>query len=314
MKKETNRVVLIGTGFVGASYAFALLNQSIADELVLLDVNMHKARGEAMDLNHGLPYTVSPTKIWAGTYADCQNADVIVITAGVNQKPGETRLDLIEKNEEIFREIMHNIVSNEFGGVLVVATNPVDIMTYIAWKYSNLPKQRVIGSGTTLDTARLRYMLGEYFAVDSRNVPAYIIGEHGDTELPVWSHATIGARPILSWINQNPAASEHDLDRIFESVRDAAYEMIACKSATYYGIAMSLARLTKAILNNENAVFTVSVYLDGMYSQKDIYIGVPAIVNRSGIRELIPLDLNVKEQKMFTHSAQVLRQAMQHII
>lgn len=314
MKKEINRVVLIGTGFVGSSYAFAMLNQGIAEEFVLVDLNVEKSEGEAMDLNHGLPYAPSPTKFWAGTYADCKDADIVVITAGANQKPGETRLDLVEKNAKIFKGIIDDVMESGFNGIIIVASNPVDIMTYVTWKYSGLPKEKVIGSGTTLDTARLRYMLGEYFEVDPRNAHAYIIGEHGDTELPVWSHATIGSKPVLELISEKENASSEDLDKIFESVRDAAYEIINRKGATYYGIAMGLARLTKAILSNENAVLTVSSYLDGQYGQEDIYIGVPAIVNRAGLREILQLDINEKEKEMFHHSVQVLKETMQKVI
>lgn len=314
MKKGINRVVLIGTGFVGASYAFAMLNQCIAEELVLVDTNIEKSKGEAMDLSHGLPFTTSPTKIWAGSYQDCRDADIVVITAGANQKPGETRLDLVEKNAKIFREIVRAVMQQAFQGIFIVASNPVDIMTYVTWKCSGLPKGKVIGSGTTLDTARLRYMLGEYFAVDPRNAHAYIIGEHGDTELPVWSHAAIGLKPIMQMMERKPNASVKDLEQIFQTVRDAAYEIIDYKGATYYGIAMGLARLTRAVLSNENAILTVSAYLNGQYGHQDIYIGVPAVVNRTGVREILELELNEHEKEMFHHSVEVLKQSMQKIL
>lgn len=314
MKKGINRVVLVGTGYVGASYAFAMLNQSIAEELVLVDVDAEKSEGEAMDLNHGLPFTTSPTRIWAGIYADCRDADIVVITAGANQRPGETRLDLVEKNARIFQSIVKEIMQAGFDGIIIVASNPVDIMTYVTWKYSGLPKEKVIGSGTTLDTARLRYMVGEYFAVDPRNAHAYIIGEHGDTELPVWSHAAIGGKPIEQLIAEKPGASLADLERIFHNVRDAAYDIINRKGTTSYGIAMGLARLTKAILSNENAVLTVSSYLAGEYGHRDIYIGVPAIVNRQGVREILVLNINAQEQEMLNHSVEVLKKSMRKIM
>lgn len=305
-----NRVVLIGTGFVGSSYAFAMLNQGITEELVLIDLNKEKSEGDAMDLNHGLPFAPSPTKIWFGDYSDCKDADLVVITAGANQKPGETRLDLVDKNMKVFQSIVSQVMASGFNGIFLVATNPVDILTYATWKFSGLPKERVIGSGTILDTARFRYLLGEYFQVDARNVHAYIIGEHGDTELPVWSHADIGGRSVLDLVNERPEYKQEDLEKIFTNVRDAAYHIIQRKGATYYGIAMGLVRLTKAILQNENAVLTVSAYLDGQYGQRDIYIGVPAVVNRNGIREVIELKLTEEERAKFAHSANVLKQVM----
>ncbi|WP_342433930.1 L-lactate dehydrogenase [Neobacillus sp. FSL H8-0543] len=310
MMVKVNRVALIGTGFVGSSYAFALLNQGITEELVLIDLNEAKAEGDAMDLNHGLPFSPSRTKIWYGSYNDCSQADLVVITAGASQKPGETRLDLVEKNTKIFKGIVEQIMASGFDGIFLVATNPVDILTYAVWKFSGLPKERVIGSGTILDTARFRFLLGEYFDVDTRNVHAYIIGEHGDTELPVWSHADIAGTKISDWSKNKQDYKPEDLDNIFVNVRDAAYHIIERKGATYYGIAMGLVRLTKAILQDENSVLTVSAYLGGEYGQKDIYIGVPAVVNHSGIRQVVELDLNVEEKQKFTNSVNVLKQTM----
>ncbi len=313
MLRRVNRVVLIGTGAVGSSYAFALLNQGITEELVLIDLNKEKAEGDAMDLNHGLPFAPSRTKIWFGDYKDCGIADLVVITAGANQKPGETRLDLVEKNTKIFKGIVEEIMNSGFDGIFLVATNPVDILTYAVWKFSGLPKERVIGSGTILDTARFRFLLGDYFDVDTRNVHAYIIGEHGDTELPVWSHADIAGTTISEWIKNNPDYKPDDLNQIFVNVRDAAYQIIEKKGATYYGIAMGLVRLTKAILQNENSVLTVSAYLDGEYGQDDIYIGVPAVVNRKGVRKIVELDLNDEEKTKFTNSVKVLKNTMEPI-
>jgi L-lactate dehydrogenase len=314
MLNRVNRVALIGTGFVGSSYAFALLNQGVTEELVLIDINKEKSEGDAMDLNHGLPFAPSRTKIWFGDYSDCRDADLVVLTAGANQKPGETRLDLVEKNTAIFKGIVNSIMSNGFDGIILVATNPVDILTYAVWKFSGLPKERVIGSGTILDTARFRYLLGEYFDVDTRNVHAYIIGEHGDTELPVWSHADIAGTSISDWTKNKKNFNQSDLNDIFLNVRDAAYHIINRKGATYYGIAMGLVRVTKAILGNENSVLTVSTYLDGEYGQKDIFVGVPAVVNRNGIREIVKLDLNKEEQEKFAHSVSVLKQTMDPVL
>lgn len=313
MKSKVNRVVLVGTGFVGSSYAFALLNQGVTEELVLIDLNVEKSEGDAMDLNHGLPFAPSRTKIWFGDYSDCKDADIVVLTAGANQKPGETRLDLVEKNTRIFKAIVSEVMNSGFNGIFLIATNPVDILSYAVWKFSGLPKERVIGSGTILDTARLRFLLGEYFDVDTRNVHAYIIGEHGDTELPVWSHADIGGIAIRDWIKKEERYNNEHLEDIFLNVRDAAYHIINRKGATYYGIAMGLVRLTKAILQNEQAVLTVSTYLDGEYGHNDVYIGVPAIVTRDGIREIVEIGLDSDEQEKFGHSVSVLKETMSKI-
>ncbi len=308
MKRQCmNRVALIGTGFVGASYAFALMNQGIADELVLIDVNKEKAAGDVMDLNHGKVFAPKPMNIWHGDYQDCRDADLVVICAGANQKPGETRLDLVDKNMNIFKTIVDSVMRSGFDGIFLVATNPVDILTYATWKFSGLPKERVIGSGTILDTARFRFLLSEYFQVAPTNVHAYIIGEHGDTELPVWSHAEIGSVPIEQILSQNDRYRKEDLENIFVNVRDAAYQVIEKKGATYYGIAMGLVRITRAILHNENAILTVSAYLDGQYNEQNVYIGVPAIINRNGIREVMELKLNETEQQQFHHSVTVLK-------
>ncbi|MDR4949680.1 L-lactate dehydrogenase [Neobacillus cucumis] len=312
LNKKVNRVVLIGTGAVGCSYAYSMINQGVAEELVLIDVNEAKAEGEAMDLNHGIPFAPSPINVWSGTYQDCETADLIVITAGLAQKPGETRLQLVEKNTKIFKEIIKNIMASGFDGIFLVATNPVDILTYVTWKESGLPKERVIGSGTVLDSARLRTALGQHFNMDTRNVHAYIIGEHGDTELPVWSRSSVGVERL----EELPAErlNRESLENIFVNVRDAAYHIIERKGATYYGIGMSLVRITKAILNNENCILTVSSYLDGQYGHQDVFIGVPAVINRGGIREIIEIDLNAKEKQQFDHSVTVLKETMQPVI
>ncbi|WP_335872399.1 L-lactate dehydrogenase [Bacillus sp. 2205SS5-2] len=301
-----NKVALIGTGFVGSSYAFAMLNQGVAQEMVLIDVNKEKADGDARDLSHGLAFA-SPMKIYAGTYEDCSDADLVVITAGASQQPGETRLDLVDKNIKIFKSIVSEVMKSGFDGIFLIATNPVDILTYATWKFSGLPKERVIGSGTILDTARLRYLLGDYFKVDTRNVHAYIMGEHGDTEFPVWSHARVGVSPLTEQVEQTPDQLMADLDDIFINVRDAAYHIIERKGATYYGIAMGLVRITKAILHNENCILTVSALLEGQYDEEDLYIGVPAVINRDGIQKVIELSLSEDEKKKFKHSSHVLK-------
>ncbi|AIK37118.1 MULTISPECIES: L-lactate dehydrogenase [Bacillus] len=314
MKKGINRVVLVGTGAVGCSYAYCMINQGVAEEFVLVDVNEAKAEGEAMDLSHAVPFAPAPTRVWKGSYEDCKDADLVVITAGLPQKPGETRLDLVEKNAKIFKQIVRSIMDSGFDGIFLIATNPVDILTYVTWKESGLPKERVIGSGTTLDSARFRYMLGEYFNIDSHNIHAYIIGEHGDTELPVWSHVSIGIQKLQTILEKDNDLNQQDLDEIFINVRDAAYHIIERKGATYYGIGMSLLRVTKAILNDENSVLTVSAYLEGQYGQKDVYIGVPAVLNRQGVREILEVELSEDEELKFDHSVQVLKETMAPIL
>ncbi|AUM63085.1 L-lactate dehydrogenase [Brevibacillus laterosporus] len=312
LTRKVSRVALIGSGFVGSSYAYALLNQGIVNELVIIDVNKDKAEGDAMDLSHGLPFT-SPMKIWAGDYSDCKDADLVVITAGANQLPGETRLDLIEKNVRIFNKIVTSIMESGFQGIFVVASNPVDVLTYATWKISGLPHEKVIGSGTLLDTARFRYLLSRAFEVDSRSIHAYIMGEHGDTELPVWSQASIGGKTITECLKQGVGPTKEELDQIFINVRDAAYHIIEKKGATYYGIGMSLARLTKAILYNQNSILTISTLLQGEFGLHDTYLGVPAVVNRSGVREVVEITLNEEEKAKLKHSADVLKQALSTI-
>ncbi|MDN7240880.1 L-lactate dehydrogenase [Planococcus sp. N028] len=315
MKKQSvNRVVLIGTGAVGCSYAYSFINQGIAEELVLIDVDEKRAEGEAMDLNHGIPFAPSPVNVWSGSYKDCSVADLVVITAGVAQKPGETRLDLATKNTEIFKGIIKQVMDSGFDGIFLIATNPVDILTYVTWKESGIPKERVIGSGTTLDSARFRYLLGQYFQIDSRNVHAVIIGEHGDTELPVWSRTNIGVDSIESLLARNPDFKQQDLDDLFINVRDAAYQIIERKGATYYGIGMSLVRITNAILRNENSILPVSVHLDGQFGHTGVFVGVPAVINRSGIREVMEIALNKKEKEQFDHSVKVLKETMASVL
>lgn len=309
---KVSRVALVGAGFVGTTYAFAMLNQGISSEFVIIDINQNKAEGEAMDLSHGIPFAKN-MRIWAGDYSDCKDADIVVITAGANQAPGETRLDLIGKNASISKKIVESIMSSGFDGIIVVATNPVDVLTYTIWKYSGLPANRVIGSGTILDSARFRFLLSEELDVDPRNIHAYIMGEHGDTELPVWSHVTIGGLRLSDYLSRKQAPSQERFNEIFVNVRDAAYHIIDRKGATYYGIAMGLARLTTAILRNEGSILPVSAYMNGEYGLKDLYIGGPAIIDRNGIRDVVELTLEPDEQQKLTHSANVMKEAIRSI-
>ena len=309
--KQHKKVILVGDGAVGSSYAFALVNQGIAQELGIIEIPQlfEKAVGDALDLSHALAFT-SPKKIYAAKYEDCADADLVVITAGAPQKPGETRLDLVGKNLAINKSIVTQVVESGFKGIFLVAANPVDVLTYSTWKFSGFPKERVIGSGTSLDTARFRQAIAELVDVDARNVHAYILGEHGDSEFPVWSHANVAGLQIYEWVKDNPEVDEEALVNLFFGVRDAAYEIIEKKGATFYGIAVALARITRAILNDESAVFPLSVYLEGQYGQNDIYIGAPAVINAKGIQNIIEIPLTDAEKDRMDASAKELKEVM----
>lgn len=304
----TNRkVALIGTGMVGMSFAYSALNQNVCDELVLIDIDKKRAEGEAMDLNHGLAFSHSSMKIYAGEYTDCKDATIAVICAGVNQKPGESRLHLLKRNYQVFRSVVTSVTESGFGGIFLVATNPVDIMTRITCELSGFNPSRVIGSGTTLDTARLRYLLGDYFSVDPRNIHAYIIGEHGDSEFVPWSQAFISTKPLAKVIEDNPQKFSIDsLKEIETEVRCAAQKIIEAKKATYYGIGIAITRIVRAILNDEQTVLTVSARLKGEYGHRGVFIGTPCIVGKSGADRLIQLDLSDNELESLRKSCKIL--------
>ena len=311
---ETNKkVVLVGTGFVGMSMAYSLLNQGGIDELVLIDVNKEKTIGEEMDLSHGLPYAPQKMKIKAGDYNECKNANIVVITAGLAQKPGQSRLELTVANAKIVKEVTEQVMASGFNGIFIVASNPVDLMSCVAAEVSGMPKSKIIGSGTVLDTARLRYLIAEYLEVSSKNVHAYILGEHGDSSLVPWEHCYVGCKKIIDIMKDNNHPME-DLKKIHDGVWKAAYEIIEKKKATYYGIGMALNRLVKAVLNDENAILTVSTYQNGEYKQKGMYIGVPAIINKNGVKEILELKLNKEDQAKFDHSCQILKQSIDNEI
>ena len=306
MKK--GKVVLVGTGFVGMSMAYAMLNRGGVNELILLDIDKDKTIGEEMDLSHGLPFAPQKMVIKAGDYDECKDAEVVVITAGIAQKPGQTRLELTETNTKIMKSITKSIMASGFNGVIVVASNPVDIMTYVVAKVSGLPKNKVIGSGTVLDTARLRYIMAEYLNVSSKNIHAYVMGEHGDSSFVPWNHAYVGCKKISDVMKDNNHPMD-DLEKIHKDVVNAAYEIINKKKATYYGIGVALSRLVKAILEDEHGILTVSAYLkDGEYGQDDIYIGVPAIICSDGIREVVNLDLTDEEQAKLDESCKIIKE------
>ena len=309
------KVILVGTGFVGMSMAYALLNQGNAsgvNELVLIDVLKDKAEGEAMDLCHGLPCSPSHMKIKSGEYSECKDADIVVITAGLSQKPGQTRLELSNANAKIMKNITEQVIASGFKGIFLVASNPVDLMTKVVQEVSQFPTKKVIGSGTALDTCRLRYLVGDYLNVSNKNVHAYIMGEHGDSSFVPWDHAYVGCKKIKDII-KDAKKDLSVLDKIYVEVRDAAYEIIEKKKATYYGIGLGLAKIVKTILNNTNEILTVSAYLNGEYGHKDIYIGVPAIINSNGARELLELELNPEDQKKLDESCKILTENMNSI-
>ena len=309
---EKRKVVLVGTGFVGMSMAYALLNQGGVNELVLIDVAKEKAVGEAMDLSDGVPCASARMVIRAGDYDECKDANIVVITAGVAQKPGETRLDLAKTNAKIIKEVTENVVKSGFKGIFLIASNPVDVMTYAVGKVSGFPTNKVIGSGTVLDTARLRFLVAEHLNVSSKNVHAYIMGEHGDSSFVPWSKSYIGCKPLKDIIEERKEP-EDVLENIYKQVQQEAYEIINKKKATYYGIGMGLTKIIKAILNDEHEILTVSTYLNGEYGQNDIFIGVPAIVNASGIQEILNLKLSEEEKEKFNYSCSVLNEMKEEI-
>ena len=304
---KNGKIVLVGTGFVGMSMAYAMLNRGGIEELVLIDINKDKAIGEAMDMSHGLPFAPQKMVVRAGDYDECKDAEIVVIAAGVAQKPGQTRLELAEINTKFVKEITNEIMKSGFLGIIIIATNPVDLMAYVVYKASGLPKSKVIGTGTVLDTARLRYMIGDYFKVSSKNVHAYIMGEHGDSSFVPWQHCYLGCKRVCDVMQDNKHPMEN-LEQIHKSVVNAAYEIIDKKKATYYGIGMALNRIIRAILDDENSILTVSTYLeDGRYGQDDVFIGVPAIINENGVRELVELDLDEEEQAKLNNSCNLIK-------
>lgn len=298
------KVIIIGCGNVGMSYAYALLNQRThVNELYLIDLNKERVEGEVMDLNHCLAFSPSKMKIKVGEYTDCRDANLIVIAAGVNQKPGETRLELLKRNASIFKSIISEVMNNGFNGVFLIATNPVDIMTYLTQKFSGLPKEKVIGSGTTLDTARLRFLIADKINISPSNIHGYVIGEHGDSEFIPWSDVNIALQPITDFI------SVDDMNEITEEVKTAAYKIINAKGATYYGIGMCLVRITNAILGDENSVMVVSTY----DKTNDIYIGLPSVINKNGAERKINVKLNGEETEKLINSISILKNAINEL-
>ena len=307
------KAAIIGCGFVGSASAFALIQRGLFTELVLIDANRDKAEGEAMDLSHGLPYIVS-MDVYAGSYDDIADCALIVIAAGANQKEGQTRLDLIHQNVSVFDQVIPQITARPFEGTLLIVTNPVDVLTYAAFRISGLPAHRVMGSGTVLDTARMKYLLGEHLQVDSRSIDAFIIGEHGDSELAVWSGANVSGIPLNDFCEMR-GKFDHKaaMDKLYESVRDSAYEIIRRKGATYYGIAMAVARIASAIVRDERAVLPISAVLGGQYDLRELALSIPAIVGRRGVEQILEIPLSPEEGEALRSSAARLREVIRQL-
>ena len=316
MSINFRKVAVIGTGFVGSSSAFALMQSGLFSEMVLVDVMKEKAEGEAMDINHGAALC-NPMNIYAGDYADIKDAAIIVLTAGTNQKPGETRLDLLKKNISIHSSIMAEIRKQNCEGILIVVANPVDVLTLYAQKYSGMPENRVFGSGTVLDTARLRYLIGNRLDVDARSVHAYVIGEHGDSEIVTWSNANVSGVPLSDFFALRGMQGIGDLEAsqkdIADDVKNAAYKIIEKKHATYYGIAASVVRLCRAVLKDEKCVLPISTCLHGEYGISEVSLSVPAIVGRNGIEELVPVLLSEQERDDLLKSANILKKSLENL-
>lgn len=307
-KPNPRKAAIIGCGFVGAATAFALMMSKLFSELVLIDANFDKADGEAKDISHGIPFA-GQMRIFAGDYHDLADASVVMVTAGANQKPGETRIDLVHKNVDIFKSVIPQIMEHGFNGILLIVANPVDILTYAAAKISGLPEHRIIGSGTVLDTARLKYALGQHLGVDSRSVHAFVIGEHGDSEIVAWSCANVSGIPLRDFCAMrgydNPVK---EMRRIAEEVKNSAYEIIAKKQATYYGIAMSVRRICECMVRNEKSILPISTMLEGEYGIRDISLSMPAIVGAEGIETHVPISLDEEEAAALRLSADTLKE------
>lgn len=301
---KKSRIVIIGAGAVGSTTAYTLLLRNRVDELVLIDSNHKKAVGDALDMNHGMPF-LGGAKLWAGTYEDCRDADIIVITAGAAQREGETRVDLLKRNAAIFDSIITEVLKHNSHGILLIASNPVDIMSYFSWKKSQWPVHRVIGSGTLLDSARFRYLIGDKLQIDPRSVHAHIVGEHGDSELPLWSLANVAGAQLQ--------LEDEDKEEIFANTRDAAYQIISAKGATYYAIALALDRICTAILRDEGAVLNVSTLLDNYHGISGVFLGVPCIVDRQGVREVMKIQLSDEEKVLLHRSADKLKGLIESI-
>lgn len=310
---DFRKAVMIGCGFVGSAAVFSLMQSGLFSEIAMIDADMEKAEGEAMDISHGIPFA-KHMKVYAGDYSDVEDAGIVIITAGANQKPDETRLDLVNKNVSIFKQIIPEIMKNHFDGILLVVANPVDILTYVAQKLSGLPENRVIGSGTVLDTARLKYSLGEHLGVDSRSVHAFIIGEHGDSEIAAWSSANVSGIPLNDICEmRGHYRHEENTKEIAQKVKNSAYEIIQRKKATYFGVAMAVRRICEVIVRDEKSILPVSTAMHGEHGIEDVVISMPCIVGRDGIETKMPISLNKEETESLKESADILKDIVKGI-
>ena len=307
MKTKGNKISIIGAGFVGSTTAFALMTSGLASEIVIVDINKEKAEGEAMDLSHGAPF-VRPIDITSGEYSDTKDSDIIIITAGIGPKPGDTRLTCISKNLKVFQSIIPEVVKFSPNSILVIVSNPVDILTYIAYKLSGFPSNRVIGSGTVLDTSRLKYILSQRFEVDARNIHTYIMGEHGDSEIATWSLTSIAGMNVDEYCDICSEKCDEEMKfNIHNDVKRAGYNVLEKKGATYYAVALAIKRIVEAILSNENSILTVSSLLKGEYGIQEVYMGVPTILGREGVKKILQVKLNEDENNQLVESSKVLK-------
>jgi L-lactate dehydrogenase len=312
MKK--GKVTVIGAGFVGSTTAFALMQSSVVNEIVIIDINKEKAEGDALDMSHGVPF-MKPIRVISGEYQDSTDSEIVIITAGANQKPDETRIDLLKKNAAIFKSIIEQLTKHiTHETTILVVTNPVDILAYLTYKLSGFPANKILGSGTVLDTARFRYSLGEHVGIDARNIHAYIIGEHGDTEVAVWSSATVGQIPLDNYCKACNCCGGVKKYEIYESVKNAAYEIIEKKGATYYAVALAVKRIVECIMRNEHSILTVSSLLTGQYGIDDVYISAPAIVGKEGVTNVLELSLSDDEHSALRHSSDTLKKHIKQIM
>ncbi|WP_059040940.1 L-lactate dehydrogenase [Paenibacillus rubinfantis] len=314
MAKKARKVTIVGSGLVGTACAYSMINQSICDEIMMIDRTYDRAVAHALDLSHCMDFTQARTKVSAGRLEDCRDMDVVVLTAGANPKPGQTRLDLLEEAEKITRDIVSRIVAGGFDGVFVVAANPVDIVTYIVREVSGFPRNRVIGTGTSIDSARLKTLLSEVFSIDPRSVNGYAMGEHGESQFVAWSHVTIGGKPLLHILEQHQERFRHvNLDEIAQKTKDAGWEIFTRKGNTQFGIGNALAYIVRSILNDEHKIIAVSAVLEGEYGQAGVCAGVPAIIGDGGIEEVLELNLTWEEQGKFTRSCEILKTAIANL-
>jgi len=314
LKSKSRKVAIVGAGMVGSSCAYSMVNQAICDEIMMIDRTYDRAMAQALDLSHCMDFTSTRTKVYAGTHSDCAGMDVVILTAGANPKAGQTRLDVLEASAVITREIITNIMAGGFDGIFVVAANPVDIVTYMVWKISGLPRHRIIGTGTSIDSSRLKTLLSDVFSIDPRSVNGYALGEHGESQFVAWSHVTIGGKPILQIMDQHRERFQHlDLEDISRKTKDAGWEIFTKKGSTHFGIGSALAYITRSILNDEHKIIAVSAILDGEYGQSGVCTGVPAIIGNTGIQELLELNLNTGEAEKFNASCSIVRSGIESL-